>query len=453
MALKDQMETMTQTVISIVGNIVKISNANKLKPETPDIWKDLIEPNVMTERQIAKKMLVVSSGMLPAVGNIPSAPTLDEKTAHLIVYGKLKYKGVGTLSDNELPYDSVKNPLGDPTCVYDPENNPEDFKLTGVTTPMSGTSMMMLWIKDAKSQVKKSFMQIGLKSKAIEIAADHFIGSITIAAATVPGYSLPTAINPGAIKKAFSDVGDAGNNLSAKVNDLIDYFDPILQFLPFLLPDTAIVDMVLSIVNTILSIINLILTVIASVMPPILTITSVIPYPDVPSAFSASDIALSVAVKAAGAAISTAKSQIGGLAAGLTATVSANLTTLSSGALSSVNTQTIISSQNAATSTAQAAAQTYIVVLYTTDDQMDANNKQKSYSTQLADVSLIAADKITELKTVKVVGKWQFTPPLTDQLTYLVVAGTNLIQSDAQSLSDKIKQLNINTTVINASHI
>ena len=433
MALKDQMETMTQTVISIVGNIVIISNANKLKGKTIDIYGDLIEPNIMTERQIAKKMLVISSGMMPAVGNIPSAPTLDEKTAHLIVYGKLKYRGDGTLSDNELPYDSVKNPLGDPTCVYDPENNPEDFKLTGVTTPMSAKSMMMMWIKDAKSQVKKSFMQIGLKSKAIEIAADHFIGSITIAAATVPGYSLPTAINPGAIKKAFSDVGDAGNNLSAKINDLIDYFDPILQFLPFLLPDTAIIDTILSIVNAILSAINIILTVIAGLMPKILTITSMIPYPDVPSAFSASSIALSAAIDLAKSSIDKAKTL-----------VSAQMTTLTAAA------QTTVSSAQAAQSSSQAAAQsfsasqtaaqTYIVILYTTMNQTDAENKVQQYSTQLANISLKAADGITELKNIQVVGRYQFIPDLSDELDYLVVAGINLLQADAQSLSDKISQ-------------
>ena len=433
MALKDQMETMTQTVISIVGNIVIISNANKLKGKTIDIYGDLIEPNILTERQIAKKMLVISSGMMPAVGNIPSAPTLDEKTAHLIVYGKLKYRGDGTLSDNELPYDSVKNPLGDPTCVYDPENNPEDFKLTGVTTPMSAKSMMMMWIKDAKSQVKKSFMQIGLKSKAIEIAADHFIGSITIAAATVPGYSLPTAINPGAIKKAFSDVGDAGNNLSAKINDLIDYFDPILQFLPFLLPDTAIIDTILSIVNAILSAINIILTVIAGLMPTILTITSMIPYPDVPSAFSASSIALSAAIDIAKSSIDKAKTL-----------VSAQMTTLTSAA------QTTVSSAQAAQSSSQAAAQsfsasqtaaqTYIVILYTTMNQTDAENKVQQYSTQLANISLKAADGITELKNIQVVGRYQFIPDLSDELDYLVVAGINLLQADAQSLSDKISQ-------------
>ena len=433
MALKDQMETMTQTVISIVGNIVIISNANKLKGKTIDIYGDLIEPNILTERQIAKKMLVISSGMMPAVGNIPSAPTLDEKTAHLIVYGKLKYRGDGTLSDNELPYDSVKNPLGDPTCVYDPENNPEDFKLTGVTTPMSAKSMMMMWIKDAKSQVKKSFMQIGLKSKAIEIAADHFIGSITIAAATVPGYSLPTAINPGAIKKAFSDVGDAGNNLSAKINDLIDYFDPILQFLPFLLPDTAIIDTILSIVNAILSAINIILTVIAGLMPTILTITSMIPYPDVPSAFSASSIALSAAIDIAKSSIDKAKTL-----------VSAQMTTLTAAA------QTTVSSAQAAQSSSQAAAQsfsasqtaaqTYIVILYTTMNQTDAENKVQQYSTQLANISLKAADGITELKNIQVVGRYQFIPDLSDELDYLVVAGINLLQADAQSLSDKISQ-------------
>ena len=424
MALKDQMETMTQTVISIVGNIVIISNANQLKGKTIDIYGDLIEPNILTERQIAKKMLVISSGMMPAVGNIPSAPTLDEKTAHLIVYGKLKYKVDGTLSDNEIT---------DPTCVYDPENNPEDFKLTGVTTPMSAKSMMMMWIKDAKSQVKKSFMQIGLKSKAIEIAADHFIGSITIAAATVPGYSLPTAINPGAIKKAFSDVGDAGNNLSAKINDLIDYFDPILQFLPFLLPDTAIIDTILSIVNAILSAINIILTVIAGLMPTILTITSMIPYPDVPSAFSASSIALSAAIDIAKSSIDKAKTL-----------VSAQMTTLTAAA------QTTVSSAQAAQSSSQAAAQsfsasqtaaqTYIVILYTTMNQTDAENKVQQYSTQLANISLKAADGITELKNIQVVGRYQFIPDLSDELDYLVVAGINLLQADAQSLSDKISQ-------------
>ena len=433
MALKDQMETMTQTVISIVGNIVIISNANQLKGKTIDIYGDLIEPNIMTERQIAKKMLVISSGMMPAVGNIPSAPTLDEKTAHLIVYGKLKYRGDGTLSDNELPYDSVKNPLGDPTCVYDPENNPEDFKLTGVTTPMSAKSMMMMWIKDAKSQVKKSFMQIGLKSKAIEIAADHFIGSITIAAATVPGYSLPTAINPGAIKKAFSDVGDAGNNLSAKINDLIDYFDPILQFLPFLLPDTAIIDTILSIVNAILSAINIILTVIAGLMPTILTITSMIPYPDVPSAFSASSIALSAAIDIAKSSIDKAKTL-----------VSAQMTTLTAAAQTTVSSaQAAQSSSQAAAqsfSTSQTAAQTYIVILYTTMNQTDAENKVQQYSTQLANISLKAADGITELKNIQVVGRYQFIPDLSDELDYLVVAGINLLQADAQSLSDKISQ-------------
>ena len=257
MSIQSQIKTMTGTIIDITENVVKIANADKLKPPVVDFYKELIEPNILTERQIVKKMVSMTSGMIPSVAGIPSAPSVDQNTAHLIVYGKFKYKQDGTLSDNEIE---------DPYCVYRPEDswekdkdgnlifipaNPEDKKLTGTTMPIGEYFPLKLWVKDAKNQVKKCFKQIGLKTKAVEVAADSFISSIVIAATTVPGYSLPTAINPGAIKKTFKDVSISGDNLSAKINDLIDYFDPILQFLPFLLPDNAIAETILSIVNTI----------------------------------------------------------------------------------------------------------------------------------------------------------------------------------------------------------
>ena len=168
-------------------------------------------------------------------------------------------------------------------------------------------------------------------------------------------------------------------------------------------------------------------------MPTILTITSMIPYPDVPSAFSASSIALSAAIDIAKSSIDKAKTL-----------VSAQMTTLTAAA------QTTVSSAQAAQSSSQAAAQsfsasqtaaqTYIVILYTTMNQTDAENKVQQYSTQLANISLKAADGITELKNIQVVGRYQFIPDLSDELDYLVVAGINLLQADAQSLSDKISQ-------------
>lgn len=440
MPLKDQFETMTKTIIDITNNVVLIANADALKPPVVDIYTDLIKPNLMTERQIVKKMLITTSGVIPPLSNIPEAPAMDPKTAHLIVYGKFKYKSDGTLSDNEIE---------DPDCVYRPNDsyeldkngelklikaNVEDRKLTGTTMPIGESFPLKTWVKQAKSEVKRCFKQIGLKTKAIETAADSFINSITIAAATIPGYSLPTAVNPGAIKKTFKDVSDKGNELSSKINDLIDYFDPILAFLPFLLPDTQIVDSVLSIINGILLTINTILTIVANLMPAIITVTSNIPYPDVPSIFTASDEALAGAISVAKEAISYAKTAVGSQVTNMISQVSGQVSAFTN-TVSSVAT-TVITAGQAATSEAQKASQRFIVVIDTSQDQSEATFKLNNYkSTQQYKFD----------NTPEIILNTAFNPPLTNEPTFLIIVAKNLNQTDADKLVQTI--LNDNPTL------
>lgn len=432
MPIKDQFETMTKTVIDISQNVVKIANANALKPPVIDIYKDLIEPNLMTERQIVKKVLIATSGVLPtSVTTIPNTPSMDPMTAHLIVYGKFKYKEDGSLSDNEEE---------DPGCVYDP-TKVEDRKLTGTTMPIGELFPLKTWVKQAKSEVKRCFQQIGLKTKSIQSAADSFINSITIAATTIPGYSLPTAMNPGAIKKTFKDVADKGDDLSAKINDLINYFDPILTFLPFLLPDTQIVDTILSIINGILITINTILTIVANIMPVIVTVASNLPYPDMPSLFSASDSALAGAILVAKEAIQYAKTAVGPQLTNMLSQVSGQVSSLTN-IVSSVATTVETTGQEAA-SVATKASQRYIVTIDTAIAQSEATFKLETYkSTQYK------FDSVPEiiLNTV-------FNPPLINEPTFLIIVGKNLNQTDSENLVKKVLNDNPNMSTNNVRSI
>lgn len=425
MSISSQMKQMTDTVVQISENVVKIANANALKPPVIDIYKDLIEPNILTPRQMAKKYIVATSGMIPAVASLPSTPMVDERKAHFIVYGKFKYKEDGSLQDNEIE---------DPRCVFDPDN-PEDKMLSilsGTTMPLSGNTSIFNLLKNMKNEVKKSFTQIGLKTKAIQTSAENFIGSITIAATTVPGYSLPTAMNPGAIKKSFKDVAEKGDDLSAKINDLIQFFDPILEFLPFLLPDTQIVDTVLSIVNSILMTINIILTIVANLMPAIITVATNIPYPDMPSPFAASNLAMVAAFEAAKTAISYAKTYVSTQATAAMAQVTSQISTVTSSLTSA--SAAAISAGQAAAAEAKKASERYIVVIDTAVDQMEVTWKLDSYkSTQYK------FDSIPE-----VVLNTAFTPPLNEP-TFLIIVGKNLNQTDSDDLVKKI--LNDNPTM------
>ena len=116
----------------------------------PDIWEDVIKPNLMTDRQVAKKIMMTTTGIIPGIAGQPSVPKVDTKSAHMAVYGKMMYDSSGKLVDDEVKH---------PECVNWVlfRKNTSSLNLDNDVYPMK------LKVKNIKIELQNSIKGLGIK--------------------------------------------------------------------------------------------------------------------------------------------------------------------------------------------------------------------------------------------------------------------------------------------------
>ena len=151
-------------------------------PPTKDIsktlWINLIQPKLLTERQISKKMLMMSGKSY--------IPPLSEEDAQLIVYGKIYYKN-GKLYDNDKL---------DPACVAKPGD-------IDYMPPIDENHPMWKKITDMTKKFKDDLIQLGIKLGEFLFLLPQAIANIALSlislassAVILPfGAGLPTALS------------------------------------------------------------------------------------------------------------------------------------------------------------------------------------------------------------------------------------------------------------------
>ena len=246
-----------------------IQSMKKIAPPTTkqvvdQLW-DTLEPQMLTHRQIAKKIMLTTSGIVPGVGEIQSVPKVDQKTAHLAIYGKLMYDSNGQLVDDEVKH---------PECV-----NWTKFKknISSDTSDSNDIFPMKDKVKNMKLELKNAIKGLGSKmddlsdgitKSAIEIpiGAASFIDAATNLPKPQPSLAVASILG------IFSSI----SKLQAKVIEIVPLLSP-LQFLFFLLPQAS--PIIGQITNIILTPMTIIVTSIGALTAIIQPILSLIPSP------------------------------------------------------------------------------------------------------------------------------------------------------------------------------
>lgn len=205
----------------------------------------------MTPRQIAKKMMMVTSKNPDLKDQTGAEMPLDEKSVHIIVYGKYLEGADGKVVDDEIKH---------PECV-DPD------RAMSLSHPTFKEK-----IPNTKREVKNSFRMLNIKKTALKeeftFAIKQIATGISVFAAssiTIPiGSGIPAAIS------ALQSVVKAINNLMASVLQIIPILGPLVD-IPLLVA-AAVLDSILIVVNTILMAIILVLTLIATLRKLIIPI-------------------------------------------------------------------------------------------------------------------------------------------------------------------------------------
>lgn len=283
-----QAQILISNIDSLSKTIYKLKERTFLTPPIPKID---IQKIAMTPRQITKRVLLISGGIMSNSGQISqtalaasdAAQTLGadtsvidnainsqegietltalklagnaitEESAHLIVYGKLMRDSNGKLVDNEELYPECVGPLGMP------DTHPlKDEVRKKLYFAIYAVKMIGIKLQDLLDDI----IQAG-----ISIAAS--ITSMASAIAILPlGTGLPVAF------AAFQSMISTIMALTAKIADLVGIL-PDLEFVPMVIP----ADMV----DPILIPINAQLTALNTIMGTIERITNIIPsYPTPP---------------------------------------------------------------------------------------------------------------------------------------------------------------------------
>jgi hypothetical protein len=188
-------------------------------PGVKDIPKTLLDkvivPKLLTQRQVAKKMLMIQGSKF--------SPPLAEEDAQLMIYGKVYYKG-GKLYDNDVK---------DPACVAQP--NDEDYQ-----PPIDENNPMWQKINQMIKDLKNGLLQLGIKLGEFVLALPTAI--ITIAVSLVAlvssitilpfGAGIPTALS--AVQTMLATI----KQLQAKTSELLPLL-AIIDTIALLLPASA----------------------------------------------------------------------------------------------------------------------------------------------------------------------------------------------------------------------
>lgn len=278
-----QVEQLPKNIDKILEKVYELKSKTFFTPPVSTID---IKPMLLTKRQIAKKMILMSAGIISDTGqsipiiesNVKSTITsanqlgsdipndnssitsnydvqfalnasqmigkaMTPEAAHFIVYGKFKRDSNGKLIDNEIL---------DPDCV-----------LTRLAMPDTHPTMSEIQIKI--NNLTKFLRMLGIKQQdLLDAIAQSMIAipaSITaIASATAilpPGAGIPVAFS------AFQGLIANIMNLVSKVSDVTIDME-YLNYLPLLI-DAQKLDSVLGIINTQLNAIYTILSTIDNI--------------------------------------------------------------------------------------------------------------------------------------------------------------------------------------------
>lgn len=236
--MKDELET-------------KITNLQELGlPGIKDIpktlWKNLIEPKLLTPRQVAKKILIIQG----------QGFELSEEDAQIIVYGKAYYKN-GKLYDNDKK---------DPACVAKPGD--EDYE-----SPIDENHPMWKKVEGMFKELKDKLVQLGIKLGEFLIALPAAIISIATSLIALVssiiilpfGSGIPTALT--AVQTMVSTL----KSLQSKTAELLPLL-AIIDMIALLLPKEA--QAVVAQINVIFAIILTIITSLLAILGLLEKVTS-----------------------------------------------------------------------------------------------------------------------------------------------------------------------------------
>jgi hypothetical protein len=179
------------------------------------LWDKLIVPRLLTERQVAKKMLMIQGSKFN--------PPLAEEDAQLIIYGKVYYKG-GKLYDNDVK---------DPACVAKPGD--EDYQ-----PPIDENNPMWQKIVQMAKDLKEGLEQLGIKlgefvlslPAAIAVIAVSLVALVSSVTIMPFGAGIPTALS--AVQTMMATI----KQLQAKTSELLPLL-AIIDVIGLLLPKSA----------------------------------------------------------------------------------------------------------------------------------------------------------------------------------------------------------------------
>lgn len=204
------------------------------------VWNNMIKPILLSERQIMKKVILMSSQSFP----IP----ITEEDAQLIVYGKIYYRD-GKLYDNDNEDDICVSKPGDED--YEPpidQNHPLWKKTIGQ-------------IEDLKNSLEQLGIKLGEFMFAQPNAIANMVISLVALASSVTilpfGAGLPTALS--AVQTMMKTIKD----LQAKTAEILPLLVP-LDMLGLILPKSA--QAVIAQVNIIIALYLGVLTAITAIL-------------------------------------------------------------------------------------------------------------------------------------------------------------------------------------------
>lgn len=198
--LKDKITTLQSSGLPPVSQVPK------------NIWDKAIKPNLLTQRQIAKKMLIMQGSSFD--------PPISEEDAQLCIYGKLFYKN-GKLYDNDKL---------DPSCIAVPSD--ENYQ-----APIDENHPMWKKINQQTKDLEAGLIQLGIKLGEFTIAVPAAIVTISISLAALVssvvilpwGSGIPTAMS--AAQTMMSTIKNLQQK-TAEVLPLLAIIDTIGLLLP-----------------------------------------------------------------------------------------------------------------------------------------------------------------------------------------------------------------------------
>jgi len=222
------MESLNAETVTLTKTIVEIKNGVVMPP--PPVKLEDFEPGglyaFMTENQIMKKMMVMGSGMMP--GPLGSVSKVDEKTAHLIIYGKEPmYDANGKIIDNEVT---------NPECVNKERGIPD-------THPMKDK------IKEMKKELKDAFMQVCYRAAEITKEMKDLIVKLALAAPAMVEALLPPKPTPTTALAILQSMMSDISKLVSIISQITPFLAPLQNF-AFVLPSLGMVTTIFGLILT-----------------------------------------------------------------------------------------------------------------------------------------------------------------------------------------------------------